>query len=231
MLKIRNLSLDLPNFKLQENSLNINNHEYFVLLGSSGSGKTLFLETLAGRYPSAKGSVSFKKNLISSLPPENRNIGFVYQNFELFPNMNVEDNISFPLKLRKIPIDEQILKDNHLSKLMQIEDIKNRYPKNLSGGEKQRVAFARALIAEPDILLLDEPMSSLDYITKKHISKILKDVYIKYKPTVIHVTHDISEAMFFAHKIGIMNNGKINHIFDLNEEIKHKGESFFYEYI
>ncbi|HBH0716906.1 TPA: ATP-binding cassette domain-containing protein, partial [Clostridioides difficile] len=175
--------------------------------------------------------VSYKENLISNLPPENRNIGFVYQNFELFPNMNVEDNIRFPLKLRKIPIDEQILKANHLSKLMQIEDIKNRYPKNLSGGEKQRVAFARALIAEPDILLLDEPMSSLDYITKKHISKILKDVYIKYKPTVIHVTHDISEAMFFAHKIGIMNNGKINHIFDLNEEIKNKGESFFYEYI
>lgn len=231
MLKIKNLSLDLPNFKLQENSLNINNHEYFVLLGASGSGKTLFLETLAGRYPSAKGNVSYKENLISNLPPENRNIGFVYQNFELFPNMNVEDNIRFPLKLRKIPIDEQILKANHLSKLMQIEDIKNRYPKNLSGGEKQRVAFARALIAEPDILLLDEPMSSLDYITKKHISKILKDVYIKYKPTVIHVTHDISEAMFFAHKIGIMNNGKINHIFDLNEEIKNKGESFFYEYI
>ena len=211
MLKIKNLSLDLPNFKLQENSLNINNHEYFVLLGASGSGKTLFLETLAGRYPSAKGNVSYKENLISNLPPENRNIGFVYQNFELFPNMNV--------------------KANHLSKLMQIEDIKNRYPKNLSGGEKQRVAFARALIAKPDILLLDEPMSSLDYITKKHISKILKDVYIKYKPTVIHVTHDISEAMFFAHKIGIMNNGKINHIFDLNEEIKNKGESFFYEYI
>lgn len=231
MLKIKNLSLDLPNFKLQENSLNINNHEYFVLLGASGSGKTLFLETLAGRYPSAKGNVSYKENLISNLPPENRNIGFVYQNFELFPNMSVEDNIRFPLKLRKIPIDEQILKANHLSKLMQIEDIKNRYPKNLSGGEKQRVAFARALIAEPDILLLDEPMSSLDYITKKHISKILKDVYIKYKPTVIHVTHDISEAMFFAHKIGIMNNGKINHIFDLNEEIKNKGESFFYEYI
>ncbi len=80
--------------------------------------------------------------------------------------MNVEDNIRFPLKLRKIPIDEQILKANHLSKLMHIEDIKSRYPKNLSGGEKQRVAFARALIAEPDILLLDEPMSSLDYITK-----------------------------------------------------------------
>lgn len=124
MLKIKNLSLDLPNFKLQENSLNINNHEYFVLLGASGSGKTLFLETLAGRYPSAKGNVSYKENLISNLPPENRNIGFVYQNFELFPNMNVEDNIRFPLKLRKIPIDEQILKANHLSKLMQIEDIK-----------------------------------------------------------------------------------------------------------
>ncbi|UWD50441.1 ATP-binding cassette domain-containing protein [Clostridioides difficile] len=231
MLKIKNLSLDLPCFKLRENSLYINNHEYFVLLGSSGSGKTLFLETLAGRYPYAKGDVLYKEKLISNLPPENRNIGFVYQNFELFPNMNVEDNIRFPLKLRKVSMSEQISKVNHLSELMQIDDIKKRYPQNLSGGEKQRVAFARALVAEPDILLLDEPMSSLDYITKKHISKILKEVYLKYKPTVIHVTHDISEAMFFAHKIGIMNNGKINHIFELNEEIKQKGESFFYEYI
>lgn len=231
MLEIKNLSLDLPNFKLKKNSLNINNHEYFVLLGSSGSGKTLFLETLAGRYSSAKGDIRYKENLISNLPPENRNIGFVYQNFELFPNMSVEDNIRFPLKLRKISKDEQIFKVNHLSKLMQIENIKNRYPKNLSGGEKQRVAFARALIGEPDILLLDEPMSSLDYITKKHISRILKDVYLKYRPTVIHVTHDISEAIFFAHKIGIMNNGKINHIFELNEQVKQKGESFFYEYI
>ncbi|CZR97821.1 MULTISPECIES: ABC transporter ATP-binding protein [Clostridioides] len=231
MLEIKNLSLYLPNFKLKKNSLKINNHEYFVLLGSSGSGKTLFLETLAGRYSFAKGDVTYKENLISSLPPESRNIGFVYQNFELFPNMNVEDNIRFPLKLRKIHKDEQMFKVNHLSKLMQIENIKKRYPKNLSGGEKQRVAFARALIAEPDILLLDEPMSSLDYITKKHISKILKEVYLKYKPTVIHVTHDISEAMFFAHKIGIMNDGKINHIFELNEQVRQKGESFFYEYI
>lgn len=231
MLEIKNLSLNFPNFKLQKNSLKINNHEYFVLLGSSGSGKTLFLETIAGRYPSSKGDIIYKENLISNLPPESRNIGFVYQNFELFPNMNIEDNIKFPLKLRRIPKDEQISKVNHLSKLMQIEDIKNRYPKNLSGGEKQRVAFARALIAEPDILLLDEPMSSLDYITKKHISKMLKDIYLKYKPIVIHVTHDISEAMFFAHKIGIMNNGKINHVFELNEEVRQKGESFFYEYI
>ena len=102
MLKIKNLSLDLPNFKLQENSLNINNHEYFVLLGASGSGKTLFLETLAGRYPSAKGNVSYKENLISNLPPENRNIGFVYQNFELFPNMNVYKNIAFGLENKNI---------------------------------------------------------------------------------------------------------------------------------
>ena len=143
--------------------------------------------------------------------------------------MTVSQNIELGLlKLSKSEKKEIVARYLDILKLNGFE---GRYPWQLSGGQQQRVALARALATSPDILLLDEPMSSLDYITKKHISKILKDVYIKYKPTVIHVTHDISEAMFFAHKIGIMNNGKINHIFDLNEEIKNKGESFFYEYI
>jgi ABC-type sulfate/molybdate transport systems ATPase subunit len=184
MLKIENLSLELPSFSLRDNSLSIDGCKYFVLLGSSGSGKTLFLETLAGRYKDAK-----------------------------------------------VNLDIQNEKVDKLVDLLQIKGLKKRYPKNLSGAEKQRVAFARALVAEPSILLLDEPMSSLDYITKKRVSSILKDVYTEYKPTVIHVTHDISEAMFFAHNIGIMNNGKIEHIFKIDDEIKQKGESFFYEYI
>jgi ABC-type sugar transport system ATPase subunit len=231
MLKIESLSLELPSFSLRENSLSIDDCKYFVLLGSSGSGKTLFLETLAGRYKDAKGKILCDDLVISDLPPEKRNIGFVYQNFELFPNMNVEENIKFPLKLKKVDLDIQNEKVDKLVDLLQIKDLKKRYTKNLSGGERQRVAFARALVAEPSILLLDEPMSSLDYITKKRVSSILKDVYTEYKPTVIHVTHDISEAMFFAHNIGIMNNGKIEHIFKIDDEIKQKGESFFYEYI
>ena len=231
-LQVKNVGKSYGQVKvLKDISIDIEKGEFICLLGPSGCGKSTLLRIIAGLEDKHGGKIIINDKDMTNSPPESRNFGIVFQSYALFPNMNVEDNIRFPLKLRKIPIDEQILKANHLSKLMQIEDIKNRYPKNLSGGEKQRVAFARALIAEPDILLLDEPMSSLDYITKKHISKILKDVYIKYKPTVIHVTHDISEAMFFAHKIGIMNNGKINHIFDLNEEIKNKGESFFYEYI
>lgn len=231
MLKIKNLSLNLPSFNLKDNCIDIGDSEYFVLLGSSGSGKTLFLETIAGRYKSLTGIVEHDSVVLSNLEPENRGIGFVYQNYELFPNMNVDKNIRFPLKLKGVSLDEQNLRVEKLLELLKINDIKNRYPKNLSGGEKQRVAFARALISEPKILLLDEPMSSLDYITKKHMQSILKSVYEEYRPTVIHVTHDISEAMFFADSIGVMKNGTIEHIFKVDEAIKNKGEEFFYEYI
>ena len=231
MLKIENLSLNLPLFKLDNINLSIEDHEYFVLLGSSGSGKTLFLESLAGRYKNSKGKIIYNNLNVTNLEPENRNIGFVYQNFELFPNLSVEENIKFPLKLRNIKENTQNEKVSKLLDLLKISDLRKRSIKNLSGGEKQRVAFARALIFEPDILLLDEPMSSLDYITKKHVSIILKKLYTEYKPIVIHVTHDISEAIYFADSIGIMKNGKIENVFKIDEEIKQKGEAFFYEYI
>ena len=204
-------------------------------LGESGSGKSMTLKCIAGLEKPTRGKIVLNDRVLFdsekkiNLSTQDRKVGFLFQNYALFPHMTVSQNIELGLlKLSKSEKKEIVARYLDILKLNGFE---GRYPWQLSGGQQQRVALARALATSPDILLLDEPMSSLDYITKKHISKILKDVYIKYKPTVIHVTHDISEAMFFAHKIGIMNNGKINHIFDLNEEIKNKGESFFYEYI
>jgi len=117
MLKIENLSLNLPLFKLDNINLSIEDHEYFVLLGSSGSGKTLFLESLAGRYKNSKGKINYNNLNVTNLEPENRNIGFVYQNFELFPNLSVEENIKFPLKLRNIKENTQ---NEKVSKLLDL---------------------------------------------------------------------------------------------------------------
>lgn len=231
MLKIENLSLNINKFRLENINLNISKNEYHIILGPTGSGKTVFLETLAGRYKGVKGNIFYNNINLNTLPPEMREIGFVYQNFELFPHMNIFKNISFPLKIKKYNKNHREAEVNNFLNILKINHLSLRKPANLSGGEKQRVSLARALITKPKILLLDEPMSSLDYITKLEVRNLLKNIYLLYKPIVIHVTHDISEVLFFADKVSIMKNGKIENTFKINEEIVSKGESFFYEYL
>ncbi|NEZ46854.1 ATP-binding cassette domain-containing protein [Clostridium niameyense] len=231
MFIISNLSLSISKFSLKNINLTLNSGEYFVLLGKSGVGKTVFLETIAGRYNIGEGSMKFQGQELSTLSPEKRGIGFVYQNYELFPHMRVSENIGFALKLRKFPKKEIEYKIDEMLETLSISYLKNRYPKNLSGGEKQRVAIARALIIFPKLLLLDEPMSALDYLTKDSLKIMLKDIHIKFNPTVIHVTHDIDEALFFADKIGIMKNNTISNVLSVDASIKSKGREFLYEYI
>ncbi|KEJ00377.1 molybdenum ABC transporter ATP-binding protein [Clostridium botulinum A2B7 92] len=231
MLDISNLSINNSKFSLKSINITLRNGEYFVLLGKSGVGKTVFLETIAGRYAINSGSISFNGKELSILPPEKRDIGFVYQNYELFPYMKVWENIGFALKIRNLPKKHIRYKVDEIMEILSISQIKDRYPENLSGGEKQRVAIGRALILSPKLLLLDEPMSALDCSTKDRLKWMLKDIYMKFNPTVIHVTHDIDEALFFSDKIGIMKNKTISNVFDINDGIKNKGKEFFYEYI
>ncbi|PWD83656.1 ABC transporter ATP-binding protein [Ignatzschineria cameli] len=222
MFTINHLHLALFQFALHDISLTLKKGDYCILLGRSGSGKTLLLESIAGRYPQATGEIIFKQQRIDQLPPEKRNIGFVYQHYELFAHLSVWENIAFPLKMRgKSPEESAKLIDEILT-LLGITYLKNHGVETLSGGEKQRVALARALIAEPNILLLDEPTSALDYVTRHEMRDVLKMIHQRYAPIILHVTHDISEALALATHIGIMKKGELKHYLptdQLNREI------------
>jgi molybdate/tungstate transport system ATP-binding protein len=209
LLKIENLSYKLGDFKLDNINFNVNQGEYFVLLGKSGSGKTLLLESIAG-FHKIEGKINFGGIDISKLPPELRDIGFVYQDFALFPNLNVKENIMFSKKYKKKIKEENSFND--LVDFLDLTHLLDRRIDNLSGGERQRVAIARALFSEPKILLLDEPLSAIDPTFRNQIMKFLKDIHRKYNLTTIHVTHNFREASYLADRIAIVMNGKINQV-------------------
>ena len=231
MLHIKKLCVKIGDFSLDNINIDLFKGEHLVLLGASGSGKTLLLETIAGRYPLLNGEIYINGENVTLKPPEERGIGFVYQNYELFPHFNVSENIAFPLKLQKLSKNKIEEKTFDIIENLKIGHIAYRSTLELSGGEKQRVSIGRALALSPKLLFLDEPLSALDYVTKHKVKHIIKDVCKKYNMTVIHVTHDISEALFFATKIGIVKSGKIIKEFVVNNELLEKGEDFFYDYL
>ncbi|DAB34440.1 MAG TPA: sulfate ABC transporter ATP-binding protein [Sulfurospirillum sp. UBA12182] len=205
-LSLKSLSFGLGDFELKDITFDVNEGEYFVILGHSGAGKTVILESIAGLHK-VEGSVHFNNDDITELTPEERDIGFVYQDFALFPNMNVKDNITFAAKYRKIENQKALMED--LIEFLGLQKIIDRRIDNLSGGEKQRVAIARAIFAQPKILLLDEPLSAIDPTFRNQIMKFLKEIHKKYKLTTLHVTHNFREASYLADKIAIVINGKV----------------------
>lgn len=209
MLKIQHLHKKLGDFKLTDINLEIAKGEYFVILGPTGTGKSIVLETLAGLYKPDEGKIYFDEVDLTNEYPENREIGFVYQDYVLFPHLSVKNNIIFGLKQKKIPKDEIQQKLDDILSMFKINHLINRKPLTLSGGEQQRVAIARALITSPKILLMDEPLSSLDPKTKEEFIYMLKSIHDKRKNTVIHVTHDFNEALALADKIAVMNKGAV----------------------
>ncbi|MBL0702933.1 MAG: ATP-binding cassette domain-containing protein [Sulfurospirillum sp.] len=209
LFEVKNLSYKIENFKLDNISFKVNKGEYFTLLGQSGSGKTLLLESIAG-FNSITGTINFEGRDISKLSPENRDVGFVYQDFALFPNLNVKDNIMFAGKYKHVSNPKETLND--LTNFLGLTQLLKRDVDNLSGGERQRVAIARALFAKPKILLLDEPLSAIDPTFRNTIMKFLKDIHRKYNLTTIHVTHNFREASYLADRIAIVMNGQIKQV-------------------
>ncbi len=176
-------------------SLEIRDGELFTLLGPSGCGKTTILRLIGGFHRPDEGEVYFGEKAVSGIPPYERNIGMVFQNYALWPHMTIFDNIAYGLKLKKFSRDEISSKVLHALKLVNLSGLEKRYPGQLSGGQQQRVALARALVLNPDVLLLDEPLSNLDakirLQVRAEIRKLQKDLGI----TTIYVTHDQEEAL------------------------------------
>ncbi len=206
MLKVKDLFLRKESFMLQKLSFEVSKNSYFVILGKTGSGKTMLLESLAG-IQKVEGNIYCDEKEITNLPPEERDFGFVYQDFVLFPNMSVRDNIIFSAKYKKIENKDELLYD--IVEFLQIENILDRNIKHLSGGEKQRVAMARAIFSRPKLLLLDEPLSAVDPTFRNSIMKSLKDIVKRYNTTIIHVTHNFREASYLADEIAVMIDGRI----------------------
>ncbi len=190
-------------------SLEVGDGEFFVLLGSSGSGKTTVLSLIAGLTPIDHGRVLLHGRDVSNLPTQQRRVGFVFQNYALFQYMNVAENIEFGLSIRKVPHAERRRKRDELLELVGLAGLGNRMPRQLSGGQQQRVALARALAYGPDVLLLDEPLGALDAKIRVELRRNLKSIQRKLGIATIFVTHDQEEAFDLADRIGVMSFGRL----------------------
>ncbi|RLF66263.1 MAG: sugar ABC transporter ATP-binding protein, partial [Thermoplasmata archaeon] len=175
---------------VNEASFKVNDGEFWVLLGPSGSGKTTLLYLISGIYKPTSGRIYFDDVDVTEMPPSERNVGLVFQNYALYPHMTVYENIAFPLRIQKRPQDEIDKKVREIAKMLHIENLLERYPAQLSGGQQQRVALARALVKEPSVLLLDEPLSNLDALLRLYIRAELKRLQRDLGITAIYVTHD-----------------------------------------
>jgi ABC-type sugar transport system ATPase subunit len=209
LITLENLEVKLKGFHLKNINLEVRDGEYYILLGPSGVGKTVIIETIAGLHKQRSGKIVIDGKDVSYSPPEMRQIAFVPQDVSLFPHLTVLENILFGMKIRKI--NQKVYKPL-LDDLIEVLQINHRlavFPLTLSGGEKQRVALARALITKPKILLLDEPMSALDPPIRRQLQKVLKEIYIHFGVTILQVTHDQEEAFILGDIISVMMDGAV----------------------
>jgi spermidine/putrescine ABC transporter ATP-binding subunit len=212
-------------------SLDIGDGEFLTLLGPSGSGKTTILNMIAGFEFPTGGDVILQGQSINSLLPEKRNIGLVFQNYALFPHMNVFENIAFPLKMRKFPKNDLQQKVDSALELVQLQGYETRSPKQLSGGQQQRIAVARALVFDAPLLLFDEPLGALDKKLREHMQLELKRIHTKLNRTMIYVTHDQEEALVMSDRIAVMNQGRIEQVGSPDELYDKPANSFVADFI
>ncbi len=209
MIRLANIHLKLPNFALKDINLHIQRNDFFALIGPTGSGKSLLLEGIMGLMPFTNGQLFLEGEDITSLAVEKRNLAVVYQDFALFPHLNVTQNIFYGVRYHKIPKEEAQKRFDYLIATLGLRKIMARYPGNLSGGEKQRVALARALILNPKVLLLDEPLSALDPMFHEEAKELLKKIHTDLDITIVMVSHNFSDVLYLANRGAIIHNGNI----------------------
>ena len=197
---VRSIDLDIPN------------NEFVVLVGPSGCGKSTTLRMIAGLEEITAGDISIGGEVVNDLPPKDRDIAMVFQNYALYPHMTSFENMAFGLKLRKFPKAEIKSRVEHAARILDISELLDRRPKALSGGQRQRVAMGRAIVRNPKVFLFDEPLSNLDAKLRVQMRTEIKRVHQKVKTTTVYVTHDQVEAMTLADRVVVMNKGRIEQI-------------------
>lgn len=227
-LELRNLkkSFTSDEYVLQGISLTIGKGEFITLLGASGCGKTTTLRIIAGLEQPDSGSVWLEGQDVTALEPNRRDVNTVFQNYALFPHMNVAENIGYGLKIRKVPKGEIKKKVKEMLELVQLEGYEKRKPSELSGGQRQRVAIARALANNPRVLLLDEPLGALDLQLRRAMQLELKRLQKKLGITFIYITHDQEEAINMSDRIVVMNKGRFEQIGTPDEIYDHPRTSY-----
>ncbi|KGM92769.1 hypothetical protein Z968_13130 [Clostridium novyi A str. 4552] len=209
-LTLKNIQKHIKQQKILKNiSVNIKKGEFLILLGSSGCGKTTLLRILSGLEEKFTGNIYYKNRDITKVQCNKRGFGIVFQNYCLFPNMTVEQNVSYGLKNQKYSKNTINEKVSEILNIVEMKEYKNKYPHELSGGQQQRVALARTLVLSPQVLLLDEPLSALDYKVRVNLRKQIKEIHKCLNITTIMVTHDKEEALAMADRIAIMDKGEI----------------------
>ncbi len=211
---VRSINLDIPN------------QEFVVLVGPSGCGKSTTLRMIAGLEDITSGEISIGGDVVNDLPPKDRDIAMVFQNYALYPHMTVFENMSFGLKLRKIPKAEIKQRVEAAARILDITELLQRRPKQLSGGQRQRVAMRRAIVRNPKVFLFDEPLSNLDAKLRVQMRTEIKRVHQKVKTTTVYVTHDQVEAMTLADRVVVMNRGIIEQV-GTPQDLYHKPATRF----
>jgi putative spermidine/putrescine transport system ATP-binding protein len=224
-------SYDGETLVVKDLNLAIRRGEFLTLLGPSGSGKTTTLMMLAGFEVPTHGRIELDGQAINDLAPHKRNIGMVFQNYALFPHMTVEENLAFPLAVRRLPKADIDKKIERALSMVQLTQMRKRRPAQLSGGQQQRVALARALVFDPKLVLMDEPLGALDKQLREHMQLEIKHIHQSLGVTVVYVTHDQSEALTMSDRVAVFNDGAIQQLASPSDLYEKPQNSFVAQFI
>lgn len=231
MLRIESLTTSLGDFSVRDISLEVRDNEYFVILGPTGAGKSVLIETIAGIHFPSSGRIVLDGRDVTRTAPWSRPVGMVYQDYMLFPHLDVGENIAFGLRQRRVPAARRREQVIEICGLLEIDHLLGRSPGSLSGGEQQRVALARALVLEPKVLLLDEPLSALDGPTRERMRAELSRVRRLTGTAVLHITHHFEDVFALADRIAIMRDGRIVQVGETGDVFLHPADRFVAEFL